>query len=179
MSIFPTATASTTSKQATAWDTLRTSEPLTVPARREQRRLLTDPILARLALHSSEILVEVHQPEPAWLYPVLDRLQRLSKLTEGWDSYGGHAPTDKSLFTALAVIANVLQYESQAPLIFPLSEGGVQLEWHRGGEELEIRTSAGGMISAFRFDEDAGRGEEIDELTLSDLPRLLALTGSR
>ncbi|MEX2151716.1 MAG: hypothetical protein WD825_00150 [Gemmatimonadaceae bacterium] len=174
-----TSTASTIPRQTKAWDTLRTSEPLTVPARREQRRLLTDPIVAKLTLRSSEVRVEVHHPEPAWLYPVLDRLQHLSKLVEGWDSYGGQPPTDKSIFGALAVISQVLKYESAAPPIVPLSEGGVQVEWHGGGEELEIRVGPNGEISAFRFDERAGRGEEIDQVALSNLSRLLALTGTR
>jgi hypothetical protein len=64
-------------------------------------------------------------------------------------------------------------------MIFPLSEGGVQVEWHRDGEELEIRAGPDGVISAFRFDERAGRGEEIDNVKLSDLSRLLKLTGKR
>lgn len=172
-------TASTMMRQTSAWDTWRTSEPVTVPARREQRRLLTDPIVARLTLRSGEIRVEAHKPEPAWLYPVLHRLQHLSKLTEGWDSYGGAPPSDKSVFTALAVISHVLNYESAAPPIVPLSEGGVQLEWQSQGEELEIRIGPNGEISAFRFDERAGRGDEIDQVTLSDLSRLLGLTGTR
>jgi hypothetical protein len=172
-------TASTIARQQSAWDTLRTSQPLTMPARREQRRLLTDPIVAKLSLRSLEIRLEVHQPEPRWFYAVLGRLQHLSKLGENWDSYGGEAPTDKSILAALAVVSNVLRYESVAPMIFPLSEGGVQVEWHRDGEELEIRASRDGLISAFRFDEKAGRGEELGEIPMTDLPRLLALTGKR
>jgi hypothetical protein len=171
-------TTGATTKQ-TAWDTWRTSSPLTIPARREQRRLLTDPMVAKLSLRSSEIRVEVHRPEPVWLYPVLHRLQHLAKLDENWDSYGGLPPTDKSIFVTLAVLAHVLRYESGAPMIFPLAEGGVQVEWHRGGEELEIRAAADGAISAFRFDERAGRGEELDNVTLSDLTPLLTLSGNR
>lgn len=174
-----TSATTTMTRRTSAWDTWRSSTPLPMPARREQRRLLTDPIVAKLTLRSGAIRVEADQPEPAWLYSVLDRLQHLSKLTEGWDSYGGHYPSDQSIFTALVVISHVLEYESTAPAIVPLSEGGVQLEWYGSGEELEIRVGASGEISAFRFDERVGRGEEIDDVTLSDLSRLMALTGKR
>lgn len=172
-------TASTMTRQTNAWDTGRTSAPMTLSARREQRRLLTDPITAKLTLRSREIRVEAHRPEPAWLYLVLDRLQHLSKLPDGWDSYGGRAPSDESVFTALLVISHTLKYESAPPAIVPLSEGGVQLEWYGNGEELEIRIGSSGQISAIRFDEREGRGEEIDQVTLADLSRLLALTGMR
>jgi hypothetical protein len=77
------------------------------------------------------------------------------------------------------LLSQILRGESSAPALVPLSEGGVQIEWHGDGEELEIRIGAIGEISAFRFDERAGRGEEIDQVTLSDLSRLLALTGNR
>jgi hypothetical protein len=83
------------------------------------------------------------------------------------------------MVTALSVMARVLHDDSVAPPIVPLSEGGLQLEWHRDGEELEIRVGFNGLISAFRFDEQAGRGYEVDNVTLSDLSRLLALTGQR
>lgn len=173
-------TATTTmTRRTSAWDTLRSSAPLPMRARREQRRLLTDPIVAKLTLRSGEVRVEADQPEPAWLYPVLDRLQHLSKLTEGWDSYGGHYPSDESIFTALVVMSHVLEYDSSAPAIVPLSEGGVQVEWYGNGEELEIRVGVSGEISAFRFDERAGRGEEVEQVTLADLSRLLPVTGKR
>ena len=70
------------------------------PARRVPRRLLTDPmdpIVVTLSLPHSAFVAEVPQPEPAWLYPALDRLQRLSRLGDNWDSYGGRAPADEDL----------------------------------------------------------------------------------
>jgi hypothetical protein len=172
-------TAGTPKSPASPWGIWHAWQSPTLPTRRSQRRLLTDPIVARLTLSACEVVVQVPQPEPAWLYPVLDKLQHVSRLAENWDSYGGDAPSDKSVYTALAILSQILRGESSAPALVPLSEGGVQLEWHGDGEELEIRIGANGQISAFRFDEKAGRGEEIDQVTLSDLSRLLALTGNR
>ncbi|MGH8589599.1 MAG: hypothetical protein ACREXX_09795 [Gammaproteobacteria bacterium] len=152
-------------------------QPAASVARRARRRLLTDPMVASLSLPQSEIVVEVSQPEPTWLYPALHRLQHLSRLGDNWDSYGGRPLTDKAILTALSVIARLLCDESVPPAIVPTSEGGVQLEWHREGDELEIRVTPNGEISAFRFDEAAGKGTEVDHVSLSNLAPLVALTG--
>src|SRR5436190_89761 len=77
----------------------------TLPTRRSQRRLLTDPIPVTLTLSTREVVIVVPRPEPVWLYPVLDKLQHLSGLTENWDSYGGEAPSDESIYTALVVLS--------------------------------------------------------------------------
>src|SRR5437879_6245285 len=90
------------------------------PARRVPRRLLTDPmdpIVVTLSLPHSAFVAEVPQPEPAWLYPALDRLQRLSRLGDNWDSYGGRAPADEAVFTALEVVWRLVSHESLPPAI--------------------------------------------------------------
>jgi hypothetical protein len=53
----------------------------------------------------------------------------------------------------------------------------MQLEWHRDGDELEIRVSPTGEISAFRFNEGAGELAQLPDVSLSDLRSLVALTG--
>jgi len=176
MTISQATTASTSGAISSSRDSRRT---LSASARRSQRRLLTDPITVKLTLPASEVLISVPQPEPAWFYPVLDRLQHLSRLAYNWDSYGGHPPSDESVLTTLVVLSHVLRAESRAPAIVPLSEGGTQVEWHGDGHELEIRVASDGVISAFRFDEQAGRAYEVDDVRLSDLSRVLALSGQR
>ena len=57
------------------------------------------------------------------------------------------------------------------------AEGGVQLEWRRAGDELEIRVSPSGQISAFRFNEGAGKMAELERVSLADLKPLVALAG--
>jgi hypothetical protein len=121
--------------------------------------------------------VEVHQPEPAWLYPALSRFQYLSRLDENWDTYGGSPLSDDAIYTALSIIARLLRDESAPPAIVPTSEGGVQLEWHRAGDELEIRVAPSGAISAFRCNEVAGEMAEIEQVSLTDLRPLVELAG--
>lgn len=151
-------------------------QPVSSP-RRRPRRLLTEPIVATLTLPCSEVTIEVYQPEPTWLYPALARLQHLSRLGDNWDTYGGSPVADEAVFTALSVIARLLKDESVPPVIVPTSQGGVQLEWHRVGDEVEIRVTPDGEISAFRFNEGDGKMDEIEQVSLTDLSRLVKLVG--
>jgi hypothetical protein len=58
-------------------------------------------------------------------------LAKLRQLKPGWDSYGGKAPTREALHVAETVAL-------WAPQVVPMSHGGVQLEWHVNGVDLEI-----------------------------------------
>ncbi len=163
--------------------TLTTSEswqwmpqPVASP-RRKPRRLLTEPIVATLTLPNSVVIVEVNQPEPDWFYPALSRFQFLSRLDENWDTYGGSPLSDEAIYTGLSIIARLLKDESVPPAIVPTSEGGVQLEWQRAGDELEIRVAPSGEISAFRCNEVAGKVSEIERVSLTDLRPLVDLAG--
>ena len=63
-----------------------------------------------------------------------DRLDSLASLQDGWDGYKGKAPTDKALATA----ANLC--------VVPTSCGGVQIEMHAGGANVEIEIGADGDV---------------------------------
>ncbi len=170
-----TATVGTCTTSPT-WAGMGQRQP-TPRSRREPRRLLTEPKLVPLELSKTVIIIEVKGPEPAWFYPTLSWLQRLNHLGENWDSYGGRPPQDDVIVNALELIGHLLGHDSTPPAIVPTSAGGVQLEWHRAGDELEIRVAPNGEISAFRVNEAAGEVDELDRVTLSDLGPLVALTG--
>jgi hypothetical protein len=76
---------------------------------------------------------------PPWIRSVVDRIDYLlSTLVEGWDGEGG-LPIDFD--TAMECLSFLLQkalHETPAPQIIPTALGGLQLEWHMGGTDLEI-----------------------------------------
>jgi hypothetical protein len=76
---------------------------------------------------------------PPWIRSVVDRIDYLlSTLVEGWDAEGG-LPLDFD--TAMECVSFLLQmalHETPAPQIVPTSLGGLQLEWHTAGSDLEI-----------------------------------------
>jgi hypothetical protein len=43
---------------------------------------------------------------------------------------------------ALRVLVEVMEIDSPAPSVVPLSDGGIQVEWHRHGRNLEIEFPA-------------------------------------
>jgi hypothetical protein len=67
-------------------------------------------------------------------------LDDLRELEEGWDSYGGQPTTDAAIKTAgnLAVV--------------PTSDGGIQLEIHAGGADLEIVIDPAGAVTAVSWE---------------------------
>jgi hypothetical protein len=61
---------------------------------------------------------------------------KLRALKPGWDSYGAPPISPDAIASARAWLAGVQ--------IVPTSHGGVQLEWHRHGVEVEVEFSADG-----------------------------------
>ena len=77
-------------------------------------------------------------PERKWQIEVQRRLLEYVKMPKGWDSYG--APPvgwDTGMF-ALAVLNDVMRTRTPIPQVVPSAAGGVQLEWHEKGVDLEL-----------------------------------------
>lgn len=61
-------------------------------------------------------------------------LRSFLELEEGWDSYGGKPTTRQAVDTA------------EALSFVPTSRGGVQVELHAGGADVEIEISSTGKV---------------------------------
>jgi hypothetical protein len=62
----------------------------------------------------------------------------LLTLPPNWDSYGAGTIDPSVVQAAMDRMNAVLRPNSPAPRVVPLSSGGLQLEWHRQGIDLEI-----------------------------------------
>lgn len=126
---------------------------------RRQQPPLGQPRRVRLTLATSDAVMAYVPPEPNWLWSTLDALQRLSVLPANWDSYGGAPISDAAVVGAINTLAQVLSQHSSVPIIVPTSAGGVQLEWHRQGVDLEIEIGPNGrLVELFLSDPHRGRG---------------------
>ncbi len=67
-----------------------------------------------------------------------DEVGRLLALEDGWDSYDGLAPTEAAARAGVAL--------KNALTVLPLARGGVQLEAHAGGIDLEIELGPDGKL---------------------------------
>jgi hypothetical protein len=78
------------------------------------------------------------QALPAWFDPLMQGFVDLRTLPQNWDSYGAGPIDPKVVQEAMNLMNGILWPTSPAPCVVPLSSGGLQLEWHRQGIDLEV-----------------------------------------
>lgn len=77
-----------------------------------------------------------------WITPIFEDLCKLLSLPPNWDSYGAPQIEIQSIVTALKILVHS-PYVTR-PSVGPTSHGGVHLEWHTEGIELEIEIGSWG-----------------------------------
>jgi hypothetical protein len=97
-------------------------------------------------------------PEPPWLRSTLEAAVELSGLPENWDSYGARRVAVGAVVAAIDLLLRVMPYAAPPPQVVPMSTGGIQLEWHTGGIDVEVAVRPSGEASALF--EDLRTGEE-------------------
>jgi hypothetical protein len=95
-----------------------------------------DPSMLYLGWHAME-QIEVPSRMP-WLSSVLTRIDVLRSLAPGWDSVTSQAVSEDVIQRTLAFLRNAMQEFTPPPSIVPLESGGLQIEWHRAGYDVEI-----------------------------------------
>lgn len=90
------------------------------------------------------------QDRPSELFAwVNGELHRLAELRPGWDGHRAKSITESALYSARLVLSAVLQEDSVPPQIFPLPDGGIQVEWYADDEiEIEIDGSGAAHVLA-------------------------------
>jgi hypothetical protein len=84
-----------------------------------------------------------------WLAPVVEgRINDLLALGAAWDGHRAEPITLDAALAAASVSFALCADVGLAPQIFPLPDGGLQLEWHAGGHSLEIEIDAEGEAHA-------------------------------
>jgi len=78
------------------------------------------------------------QALPSWFDPLMQGFVDLRTLPPNWDSYGANTIDPKTVQDAMNLLNGLLGPTSPAPRVVPLSSGGLQLEWHRQGIDLEV-----------------------------------------
>lgn len=90
----------------------------------------------------------------------LKEVQTLLALPDGWDSYGALSPNA----VAVAATASLLDWCSSLgisdPSAVPTPQGGIQLEWHEGGKDLELHCRPDGFVDLFGEDQAGGEQAE-------------------
>lgn len=66
----------------------------------------------------------------------ISEVRELGQLHQGWDGHDGVPTRQEAISTALAAHA------------VPMSDGGLQLEWHAGGANIEIEIDPEGNFAS-------------------------------
>jgi hypothetical protein len=97
---------------------------------------------------------------PAWVTPVLQSISERWGVKPGWDSYDAKPTELRHVLRLLNALSAVMQDDSSAPLVTPLSDGGVQAEWHKHSEALEVVVPADEEARYYYYNEDSAQEEE-------------------
>jgi hypothetical protein len=94
-------------------------------------RLLAEPVAV-------ETIVYNVASEAEWPTPVLKQAKRLASLRRDWDTHGAPPVAPSNVTAALRFLSSVLTSTVPPPAMVPTHNGGVQIEWHRGGLDVEV-----------------------------------------
>lgn len=100
--------------------------------------------------------------EPPWLRQVVSDVQHLLQLSPGWDSYGAMPIDQRAAATAFTLLFEVMHRDAPAPSVAPLSDSGIQLDWHTRGIDVELVISPLGHASIWCRDRRTGTEWEGD-----------------
>lgn len=118
-----------------------------------------------------DVVVRFHPTAPHWLRDIAQRLDELTDFPTGWDGHDARPMTEDAVVMMLHVLQQVATPGVPVPDMVLSPEGGLQVEWHQGGWDVEIEVRASGDIEAWARPVD-GRDAMWSE-TLVDLPQFV------
>jgi hypothetical protein len=103
------------------------------------------------------LILDTEGELPDWFEPVVDRLAQLLRLPANWDSHGARSVAPQAVIAVVRALLETMPEDVTGPSIVPTVDGGVQLEWHSRGIDLEV-----GVLPSAHYSvsfEDHQRGE--------------------
>ncbi len=123
-------------------------------------------------LPNGKVMVTLQGQPPGWVEPTLKSLGHLLRLQPNWDSYGARSINADCVWAAWQLLMAVLREDSPAPFVVPTCRGGIQIEWHTQGVDLEVEVIAPGQFHLLF--EEAGSGEMWEKEMTDDVGDLVA-----
>jgi hypothetical protein len=128
-----------------------------------------------------DIVVDLgQQARPDWIMPTLSSIVQFLTLPPGWNSHAAAPVTLTAAQVGLDVLVAAAEQAAPAPAVVPLSSGGLQIEWHAGGIDLEVAIDHDGSVDLLFEDLESGdRSEQDLRGDLAPLWPFLALLAQR
>jgi hypothetical protein len=109
------------------------------------------------------------------VWRLVEETSALLRLPPGWNSHNAAPVPPDAAVTALDIVVQTLFLGAPYPHITPLSSGGLQIEWHEPGIEIEASVDREGIVTVWCHDsQDGTEAEFVDD---EDAPHLLDLVG--
>jgi hypothetical protein len=105
-----------------------------------------------------------------WFKSIRQNVANLLDLSENWDSFGASAIKLEYAESALSLLQSIMDSETLTPSIVPTSVGGLQMEWHAKGIDLEVEVESISRVNVFY--EDSHRGVSWEDELSTDLSKL-------
>ena len=96
----------------------------------------------------------------SWLKEVLKQLGCLGELKDDWDGYGARTINSQIIQAAASYVPWLASQIAVSPLVVPLSDGRLQLEWHDGPKTLELEFESPTKVHYLQWHPEAGVEEE-------------------
>jgi hypothetical protein len=100
----------------------------------------------------NQLRIEVFESSPgdaSWYSKAAESVNALLALRRGWDSYGALPTSEHVARKAIDILIDLVGEGARMPAIVPASNGGIQLEWHNSGRDVEIEIDATGAVTAY------------------------------
>jgi hypothetical protein len=110
---------------------------------------------------------------PAWIEQTISAFIEVKALPENWDSYGARKINSDLISQSLSALGLIMDATSPAPSVVPLGDGGLQLEWHRKQQDLEITFPADETPQFFYQNRATGMEQEGFASDVTNLAQLL------
>ena len=127
---------------------------------------------AVLSSHDANELIEADASLTCstWFSVTARAMLGLTRLPVGWDSHAAPRIGHITIEIALRWMAGILDNRTSIPAVVPTVKGGVQVEWHTAGMNIEIEFSPDQEAAVSV--EDIGNGAEWDGDLYLNIERL-------
>lgn len=109
-----------------------------------------------------EVSVEIQAsgPMPRSFLKSVEGVVDLLRLPAGWNSYSAKPIGSQNAIRAIRLLAEFLGPETPPPVAVPTVRGGIQLEWHTRGVNIEVYVDSPESVGFFAEHAGSGEGSE-------------------